>query len=120
MMQVPTTPLQTIMMTENTHDDREHGLARQRRLAVTRQHDRQDKRHFDHSDCDGEYQGAVWLAGAMGDDVGMMDAGEHDAEQHNEPDEGQQGRQHGRRCRGRRDCRSGHCNDETNRRDRPP
>ena len=58
-------------------------------LAFARQHDRQDQGDLDHGDGDGEHQRAVRLAGAMGDDVGMMHAGEHHAHQHHKFDDRQ-------------------------------
>ena len=97
------------------HDDREHGLARQTRPTFARQHDRKDQGNFDHSDGDRENQRAVGLAGAVRDDVGVVDCGEHDGHQHDQPDQGQRSIQAPATTRRRRRAtrRQAPCQDRT-------
>ena len=70
------------------HDHREDGLARQAGPALAGQHDRQDQRDLDHGHRDGQHEGAVGLAGAVRDDVGVVDRGEHDGHQTIRPTSG--------------------------------
>jgi hypothetical protein len=100
------------------HDHREDGLAREAGRALAGQHDREDQGDLDHGHRDGQHEGAVGLAGAVRDHVGVIDGGEHDGHQDDQAHQ----RQRRLECRRHlpRDCRKAQRHDEADERRHPP
>ena len=62
---------------QNDHHGGEYRVARERRsFLAPGEHERDDERHFDQRNRQGQYQGSVGFTYAMRDDIGMMDGGE--------------------------------------------
>ena len=64
------------------HDHREHRVARQRRHTILAQHDGRDQRNLYDRHRQRQQQRAVGLTDPFGDDLRMVDRGEHGRDEH--------------------------------------
>ena len=90
---------------QNDHHRREYGVARQgRRFLTAREHQGHDEGDLDEGDRERQHQGAVRLADAVCDHLGVMDRGEHAGRQSggDDGDENSAGG-HAQQCR-QQDC----------------